>query len=73
MASDLDPLLTHARQNGGRFLGGSPVTLGSMGMLVVYAVMMYVLRFTAWGRHVFAVGDDPESARLSGSGPTACC
>ena len=35
-------------------------------MLVAYGVMMYVLRFTAWGRHVFAVGDDRESARLSG-------
>ena len=24
------------------------------------------LRTTAWGRHVFAVGDDPEAAELSG-------
>ena len=28
--------------------------------------MAYTLRTTAWGRHVFAVGDDPEEAELSG-------
>ena len=28
--------------------------------------MAYTLRTTAWGRHVFAVGDDPEAAELSG-------
>jgi fructose transport system permease protein len=26
----------------------------------------YVLKQTAWGRHVYAVGDDPEAAELSG-------
>ena len=26
----------------------------------------FSLSQTAWGRHVYAVGDDPESARLSG-------
>jgi fructose transport system permease protein len=25
-----------------------------------------VLKHTAWGRHVYAVGDDPEAAELSG-------
>jgi fructose transport system permease protein len=25
-----------------------------------------VLNHTAWGRHVYAIGDDPEAARLSG-------
>jgi hypothetical protein len=29
-------------------------------------VLAYVLRHTAWGRHVYAVGDDPEAAELSG-------
>jgi fructose transport system permease protein len=28
--------------------------------------MGFVLSQTAWGRYVYAVGDDPESARLSG-------
>jgi fructose transport system permease protein len=61
---DMDPLLVLPGQAVEFF--GARFTLGSMGMLVAYGVMMYVLRFTAWGRHVFAVGDDRESARLSG-------
>lgn len=61
---DMDPILVLPGQVV-EFLGAR-FTLGSMGMLVAYGAMMYVLRFTAWGRHVFAVGDDPESARLSG-------
>jgi ATP-binding cassette subfamily C protein LapB len=35
-------------------------------MLVLIAVLSYALRHTAWGRHVYAVGDDPEAAELSG-------
>ncbi len=35
-------------------------------MLVLYAVFAYVLRYTAWGAHVYAVGDDPDAARLAG-------
>jgi len=35
-------------------------------LIVLVAVMAYVLRHTAWGRHVYAVGDDPEAAQLSG-------
>src|SRR3712207_9070784 len=31
-----------------------------------YAVVGYALSQTAWGKHVYAVGDDPEAARLSG-------
>jgi fructose transport system permease protein len=29
-------------------------------------VLAYVLRQTGWGRHVYAIGDDREAARLSG-------
>ena len=29
-------------------------------------VFWYVLRWTAFGTHVFATGDDPQSARLAG-------
>ncbi|MFQ5973125.1 MAG: ABC transporter permease [Alphaproteobacteria bacterium] len=54
-------------------LAGEPIevfdtrfTLGSIGMLVMYGIMIYVLGYTAWGRRVYATGDDPESARLSG-------
>ena len=47
-------------------LGGVRVTTGVLVMLVMYGVFAYVLRFTAWGRHVYAVGDDAEAARLAG-------
>ncbi len=35
-------------------------------MVLLVAVLWYVLNHTAWGRHVYAVGDDPEAAKLSG-------
>ncbi len=35
-------------------------------MLVMYAVFIYVLKQTAWGKHLYATGDDPEAARLAG-------
>ncbi|MGR3482225.1 ABC transporter permease [Salipiger marinus] len=47
-------------------LGGAVFTLGVVLMLLVVLVLAYVLRSTAWGRHVYAVGDDPEAAQLAG-------
>ena len=35
-------------------------------MIVLAIILAYVLRHTAWGRHVYAVGDDPDAAELSG-------
>ncbi|WP_323009176.1 ABC transporter permease [Paracoccus sp. (in: a-proteobacteria)] len=35
-------------------------------MVALVAALAYVLRHTAWGRHVYAVGDDPEAAELAG-------
>jgi fructose transport system permease protein len=35
-------------------------------MIGIYLVLGFALRFTAWGRHVYATGDDPEAARLAG-------
>ncbi len=32
--------------------------------LVVF--LWYILNYTAWGRHLYAVGDDPEAAQLTG-------
>ncbi len=46
--------------------GGATFTIGVVFMVLLVAVMAYVLRNTAWGRHVYAVGDDPEAAQLSG-------
>src|SRR6185436_13316575 len=61
---DLDPLITLSGENIGVL--GARLSVGSIGMLVMYGVMIYVLRFTGWGRHIYATGDDPEAARLSG-------
>jgi fructose transport system permease protein len=37
-------------------------------MLLLYALAWYVLTQTAAGRHVYAVGDNPQAARLTGIG-----
>ncbi|GLY67331.1 ABC transporter permease [Amycolatopsis taiwanensis] len=46
--------------------GGIPITYGMTLALVMYLVMWYALTQTGWGKHVYAVGNAPESARLSG-------
>jgi fructose transport system permease protein len=52
----------------GTFVNVGPyqLTTGVLLMLALFAVTSYALSRTAWGRHVYAVGDDPEAARLSG-------
>ena len=47
-------------------IGGFRVTTGVLLVVVMYIIVGFALSQTAWGRHVYAVGDDPESARLSG-------
>jgi fructose transport system permease protein len=47
-------------------LGGFNITIGVIMMLLLYVVFAYALRQTAWGRHLYATGDDPEAARLAG-------
>jgi fructose transport system permease protein len=47
-------------------IGGARLTMGSIFMVLLFALFWYVLNRTAWGRHVHAVGDDAESARLAG-------
>ena len=47
-------------------IGDARVTYGVIAFLVLVAIMAYVLSSTAWGRHVYAVGDDPEAAELAG-------
>lgn len=46
--------------------GGARLTYGSILMLLVAALVWYVLNHTAFGRHVYATGDDPDAARLAG-------
>ena len=47
-------------------IGDARVTYGVIAFLILVAVMAYVLRHTAWGRHVYAVGDDSDAAQLAG-------
>src|SRR5215204_5669227 len=47
-------------------LGDTKITYGSILMLVLFGVFWWVLKNTAWGRHVYATGDDAEAARLAG-------
>ncbi|MFC3495792.1 ABC transporter permease [Glycomyces rhizosphaerae] len=47
-------------------LGGVNITMGVVMMLVLYVAVALILHGTAWGRHVYAVGDDAEAARLAG-------
>lgn len=47
-------------------IGDARVTYGVIAFLVLVGIFAYVLRHTAWGRHVYAVGDDPEAAQLAG-------
>jgi fructose transport system permease protein len=52
---------------GGTFrVGGTAVVYGVVVMLALYGFTWYVLRETASGRHVYAVGNNPEAARLTG-------
>jgi fructose transport system permease protein len=46
--------------------GGIKVLYAVFLMIALVAIMAYVLRHTAWGRHVYATGDDPQAAELAG-------
>lgn len=47
-------------------IGGAVFTFGVIFLVLLVLVLAYILKHTAWGRHVYAVGDDPEAAELSG-------
>jgi len=47
-------------------IGETRFTYGAILMLLMFALMAFILKWTMWGRHVYATGDDPEAARLSG-------
>jgi fructose transport system permease protein len=52
---------------GGIFhIGGTAVVYGVVLMVALYLTAWYVLRETAAGRHVYAVGNNAEAARLTG-------
>lgn len=45
---------------------GTPFTYGAVLMLLLFGVAWFFLTRTAPGRHVYALGNNPEAARLSG-------
>ena len=47
-------------------LGGFRVTTGVVMVVLLYIVVGFALKQTMWGRHVYAVGNDAEAARLVG-------
>ena len=47
-------------------IGEFQLLYGVILMLLMYVVFGYILKNTAWGLHVYAVGDDPNAAELSG-------
>ena len=62
--TDLPPLMTAL---GDTFsIAGTQLTWGVLLMLALYGLAWFVLRETAVGRHVYALGNNPEAARLVG-------
>jgi fructose transport system permease protein len=52
---------------GNNFLfDGSGITYGMLIMFGLYALIWYMLTQTAWGRHVYAIGNNRVAARLVG-------
>ena len=47
-------------------VGRFRITTGVVLVAVLYVVVGFALANTSWGRHVYATGDDAESARLAG-------
>jgi len=47
-------------------IGGAVFTYGSFLMVLLFIVVWFMLNRTAWGRHVYACGDDKEAAELAG-------
>ena len=63
--SDMPGIMTATGSNAFR-VGGFSLTWGTIIMLLLFAFFWYALGNTAWGKHVYATGDDLEAARLSG-------
>jgi fructose transport system permease protein len=47
-------------------IGPFKITTGVIVVLIMYAIVAFALSQTTWGRHVYAVGDDPDAAALVG-------
>ncbi|MFP3987228.1 ABC transporter permease [Streptomyces sp. E11-3] len=47
-------------------LGSTDITYGSVLTIVLFLILAYALGQTAWGKHTYALGDNPDVARLTG-------
>jgi fructose transport system permease protein len=47
-------------------VGGTAITYGSLVTLAMFAIAWFALTQTAWGRRLYALGDNPEATRLMG-------
>lgn len=47
-------------------ISGASISYGGITLILLAALLWYVLNHTPWGRHVHAIGDDPDAALLSG-------
>jgi fructose transport system permease protein len=47
-------------------VGQTAITYGTVLMLVLYAFTWYMLSQTKTGRHIYAIGNNPEAVRLAG-------
>ncbi|MFI6805532.1 ABC transporter permease [Streptomyces luteogriseus] len=47
-------------------LGKTDITYGSLVTIALFLLLAYTLSSTGWGRHVYALGNSPEAARLNG-------
>jgi fructose transport system permease protein len=63
---DMDPIMTWTGTRIDVPVIDTAVPISSFLMLGMFAVMWYILKYTSWGRHIYATGDDPESSRLIG-------
>ncbi|MFF8972787.1 ABC transporter permease [Streptomyces sp. NPDC014995] len=47
-------------------LGRTDITYGSLVTIALFLLLAYALSSTGWGRHVYALGNSQEAARLNG-------
>jgi fructose transport system permease protein len=47
-------------------LGHTDITYGSLVTIALFLLLAYALSSTSWGRHVYALGNSQEAARLNG-------
>jgi fructose transport system permease protein len=66
-SQDLDAAAPFLKWTGLSFnFWGARLTYGSMILILLFVLVWYALNHTAWGKHVYATGDDPETAQLVG-------